>query len=173
MKCQVSASSLHAMAEESPAWLTEQERAGWLAVAATMTKLPAALDAQLQSDAGLSFFEYMVLAVLCEQPDRSMQMSDIADFASASLSRLSHTAKRLEQQGLLRREQIPGHGRRTRAIVTDAGYAKVVATAPGHVAEVRRLLIDDLTQDELAMLTRVGERVLRTIDGGRCPGAGD
>lgn len=154
------------MAQKNARWLTAQERDAWLAFAATMTKFPAALDAQLQAEAGLSFFEYMVLAVLSEQPDRSMQMTDIAEFASASLSRLSHTAKRLEQQGLITRQQVPGHGRRTRAIVTDAGYDKVVSTAPGHVAEVRRLLIDDLTASELVTLAKVGEKVLRKIDDG-------
>ena len=73
-----------------------------------------------------------------EQPDRILQMSDIASFASASLSRLSHTATRLERQGLITREQVPGHGRRTQASLTSAGYEKVRSTAPGHVAQVRR-----------------------------------
>lgn len=154
------------MAQESVRWLTAEERQAWLSFAAMMVKFPAALDAQLHADAGLSFFEYMVLAVLSEQPDRSMQMTDIAEFASASLSRLSHTAKRLEQQGLITRQQVAGHGRRTRAILTDAGYDKVVMTAPGHVEEVRRLLIDDLTASELATLAKVGEKVLRKIDAG-------
>lgn len=150
-------------------WLTPDERNAWLAVAALVVKLPVALDSQLQADAGLSFFEYMVLAVLSEQPDRSLQMSDIAEFASASLSRLSHTATRLEKQGLLTRQQVPGRGRRSKAVLTDAGYDKVVATAPGHVGNVRRLLIDDLSLDELATLSKVGEQVLRNLGGG-CPG---
>ena len=138
----------------------------WLGLMRFSLIVPRRLEHELQAEAGLSFFEYMVLAVLSEQPDRSMQMTDIAEFASASLSRLSHTAKRLEQQGLITRQQVPGHGRRTRAIVTDAGYDKVVSTAPGHVAEVRRLLIDDLTASELVTLAKVGEKVLRKIDDG-------
>lgn len=154
------------MAQNDVRWLTTEERESWLAFAAMMVKFPAALDAQLQADAGLSFFEYMVLAVLSEQPDRSMQMTEIAGFASASLSRLSHTAKRLERHGYITRQQVPGHGRRTRAILTDAGYDKIVATAPGHVVEIRRLLIDDLTVKELATLAKVGEKVLRKIDDG-------
>ena len=158
------------MADQGARWLTAQERGAWLSFAGMMVKFPSALDRQLQADAGLSFIEYMVLAVLCEQPDRSLQMTEIAEFSSASLSRLSHTAKRLEQQGLITREQVPGHGRRTRAILTDAGYDKVVATAPGHVAEVRRLLIDDLTAGELATIARVGDGVLRTLQEGPRPG---
>lgn len=149
---------------EEPRWLSPQEREAWLATSALMVTLPAALDAQLQRDADLSFFEYMVLAVLAEQPDRTMQMSDIAAFASGSLSRLSHTAKRLERDGYLTRCKVPGPGRRTHATLTDAGHAKVVRTAPGHVAEVRRLLVDNVAPDDLAVLARVGKAITRRLD---------
>ncbi len=93
---------------DEPRWLTPPaERSAWLAMAALTVKLPGSLDAQLQRDQGISFFEYMVLSVLSERADRTLQMSFIAEATSSSLSRLSHTAKRLEGQGLLRRERIP------------------------------------------------------------------
>lgn len=152
--------------EAEPRWLTPVEREAWLATAAIIIKLPAALDAQLQADAGLSFFDYMVMAALSEREDRTMQMSEIAGFTSASLSRLSHTAKRLEQQGFLVRTQVPGPGRRTNATLTEAGYAKVVASAPGHVANVRRLLIDAVSAEQLVALGQVGRQVLDGLGGG-------
>lgn len=145
-------------------WLNADERAAWLAVAALIVKLPAELDAQLQRDAGLSFFEYMVMAVLSEQPDRSLQMSEIARLASASLSRLSHTAKRLERQGYLRRTRCGGPGRRTTATLTQAGFDKVAEAAPGHVATVRRVLVDAVDPGELETLRVVGGAVLARID---------
>jgi DNA-binding MarR family transcriptional regulator len=146
------------------AWLTPEERAAWLAAAALVVKLPYALDTQLQADAGLSFFDYMVLAVLSEQPDRSLQMSDIARFTSASLSRLSHAATRLERQGFLTRTRLPGSGRPTLARLTDAGWEKVVATAPGHVGRVRELLVDAVTPEQLHALRTISETVLDRID---------
>lgn len=145
-------------------WLDADERAAWLAANALIVRLPAALDAHLQRTAGLSLFEYMVMAVLSEQPDRTLQMSDIAAAASASLSRLSHVAGRLERQGFLRRDRLPGAGRRTSATLTDEGYAKVVATAPGHVAAVRELLIDAVTPEDLAALRRIGTTVAHLVD---------
>lgn len=145
-------------------WLTAEERASWLAAAALIVKLPNALDAQLQADQKLSFFEYMILAVLSEQDDRTLQMSDIADATSASLSRLSHTVKRLEGQGLVRRERIEGAGRRTNAVLTQAGMDKVVAAAPGHVARVRELVVDAVSPGDLAALRRIGHQVLDRID---------
>ncbi|MCF6379872.1 MarR family winged helix-turn-helix transcriptional regulator [Nocardioides KLBMP 9356] len=158
------------MTADEPQWLTEDERAAWLAASAVLIRLPAALDAQLQADHGLTFFEYMVLAVLSEREDRTLQMSDIAAATSSSLSRLSHVVKRLEAQGLVRRERVPGAGRRTNAVLTDAGFAKVVAAAPGHVARVRDLLVDAVPAEDLAALRRIGETVLGRIDPeDRCP----
>jgi DNA-binding MarR family transcriptional regulator len=147
-----------------PRWLGDDELAAWMATAALVIKLPGALDAQLQAEQGLTFFEYMVLAVLSEQPDRTLQMSFIATATSSSLSRLSPVAKRLEAQGFLRRERVPGAGRRTNAVLTDAGLAKVVAAAPGHVARVRDLLVDAVPAEDLAVLRRVGETVVGRID---------
>lgn len=146
-----------------PSWLTADERAAWLAATALMGLLPTALDTRMQRDAGLSFFEYMVLALLSEQPDRTMQMSDLALAASASLSRLSHVVGRLEKQGFVDRARLPGRGRRTQAILTETGYAKVVATAPGHVTVVRDLFIGQLTATELATLERIGRKVTARI----------
>lgn len=161
-------------AQERVRWLSDEERAAWLALAALTVKLPAALDAELQADAGLSLFEYMVMAVLSEQPERSMQMSDVARLTSASLSRLSHTAKRLEKQGYLQRRRCPGAGRRTTATLSRAGYDKVVTTAPAHVAQVRRLLIDAITPEQLAVLREVGDAVVARIDpDNHCPSARD
>jgi DNA-binding MarR family transcriptional regulator len=152
--------------EDEPRWLDDRQQRAWLTFAAMMVKLPAALDAQLQRDSGLSHFEYLVLAGLSEQPDRTLQMSEIARFSSSSLSRLSHVAARLEAKGWLTRARVPGPGRRTDATLTEAGYAKVVEAAPGHVAAVRDLVVDVLSERELAALGRIAAGILTAIDPG-------
>ncbi|MFJ8809820.1 MarR family winged helix-turn-helix transcriptional regulator [Streptomyces sp. NPDC102490] len=152
-------------------WLNGDELAAWLANSAIMISLPAALDARMQREAQLTFFEYMVLSVLSEQPDRTMQMSALAARTAASLSRLSHVVGRLEKRELLARKRIPGSGRRTAATLTEAGYDVVVAAAPGHVAAVREYLIDGLGPQELAALRRIGAAVDAAIKRGQ-PDAG-
>lgn len=147
-----------------PRWLDARERAAWLSLAGLMVKLPAALDAQLQRDGGLSHFEYMVLAMLSEHSERRIRMSDLAAMTNGSLSRLSHVATRLERQGFLRREPCPEDGRCTNAALTDEGYAKVVATAPGHVATVRSLVIDAVSAGQLTELRTIGEAILARVD---------
>lgn len=145
-------------------WLDDDERSAWLAVAAIMITLPAALDARLRREAGVTFFEYLVLSVLSEREGATMQMSEIAAGVSASLSRLSHVVTKLEKQGLLCRGRLPGSGRRTSATLTGAGYATVVAAAPGHVAAVREYLVDTLERTDLATLHRIGVAVAGRID---------
>jgi DNA-binding MarR family transcriptional regulator len=128
-----------------------------------MIKLPAALDLQPQRDAGLTHFEYQVLAGLSQAPNRTLRMSTLAVFANGSLSRLSHVVNRLENKGWIYRQPCPQDGRYTNAILTDDGYDKVVDTAPGHVEEVRKLTVDQLTKAQLKQMSAIGRRVLEGI----------
>ncbi|MEV6971645.1 MarR family transcriptional regulator [Hamadaea sp. NPDC051192] len=147
-------------------WLSSEETRSWLALNAVMIKLPFALDAQLQRDAGLNHFEYQVLAGLSQSPGRSMRMSDLAVLANGSLSRLSHVVGRLEKRGWVRREPDPDDGRFTLALLTETGWDKVVATAPGHVAAVRKYVFDALTPEQVRQLAEIGAQVIHAIDPG-------
>ncbi|WP_431676766.1 MarR family winged helix-turn-helix transcriptional regulator [Kitasatospora sp. KL5] len=160
------------MDADEPRWLSEEEKESWLALGSMLIRLPAALDAQLQRDAGISHFEYQVMAGLSMAPDHTLRMSELAVLADGSLSRLSHVVKRLEQRGWVRRTPDPEDGRYTLALLTPSGWDKVVATAPGHVAEVRRLVFDPLTRAQQRQLRDIGRRVTTAIDpDGSCPGS--
>ncbi|MBN9792548.1 MarR family transcriptional regulator [Pseudonocardia sp. TMWB2A] len=145
--------------QDDPQWLDDAEMQAWLANSAIMISLPAALDARMRRESDLTFFEYMALSVLSEQPERSLQMSELAARTAASLSRLSHVVGRMERRGLVVRARLPGAGRRTVATLTEAGRGVVVAAAPGHVAAVREYLLDHLERRDLAALTRIGGAV--------------
>ncbi|HET6344733.1 MAG TPA: MarR family transcriptional regulator [Myxococcota bacterium] len=149
---------------QAPRWLTTQERASWLSLAAMLIKLPCALDAQLQRDAGLSHFEYQVLAGLSEAPERSLRMSELAVLANGSLSRLSHVVNRLEKRGWVRRATDPADGRFTLAVLTEKGWEKVVETAPGHVEAVRSFVFDALSDEQAKQLNQIGYKIIKAID---------
>lgn len=150
--------------EEATPWLNPAEGAAWRQFARLISKLPAALEQQLQRDAGLSHFEYIVLSHLSGAPERTLRMSALAEIANGSLSRLSHAVARLEGRGWMRREPCPENGRYTNAILTDDGYDKVVATAPGHVRAVRELVIDALNPAQLQQLREIGECIMARIE---------
>ncbi|MET4049267.1 DNA-binding MarR family transcriptional regulator [Rhodococcus sp. UYP5] len=154
-----------------PRWLTDDQQTAWRSLVALLTRLPAALDTQLQRDSGLTHFDYFVLSVLSEHPDRRIQLRDLAKFANASLSRLSHVVTKLEKVGWVRRESIPG-SRGSYAVLTDSGMDKVVESAPGHVATVQALLFEGLGDSEVARLAALSEVMLRQLDKGIAEGTG-
>jgi DNA-binding MarR family transcriptional regulator len=133
-----------------------------------LSMLPAALGEQLQSDSGLSFTEYYVLAGLSDAPERSMRMSQLALFANAELSRLSHMVSRLEKRGFVTRRPDPTDGRYTQAILTDAGFAHLATAAPGHVTRVRELVFDALSPDEVDALHRITDKINRRLNPEDC-----
>jgi len=160
------------MAQESPRrgdepdvqWLTADELDAWLSVVRLMMWLPWSIDQQLQRDSGLRMVEYQVLAMLSENPERTMRMSSLAEVTNASLSRLSRLVRRLEERGMVRREPDPTDGRFTKAVLTEKGFRTLAEAAPGHVAHVRSLVIDVLSPEQLRRLGRDADRIMTRID---------
>ena len=147
-----------------PTWLDDDEQRAWRALVAVLLRLPVALERQLERDADLTHFEYFVLALLSEAEARTLRLSHLAAQADASLSRLSHVVTRLERRGLVRRVPCTEERRATNAVLTDDGLALVVATAPGHVAEVRRRVFDGLTARDVDDLARIADRIAARVD---------
>jgi DNA-binding MarR family transcriptional regulator len=145
-------------------WLTSDEMATWRALDRLLTRLPGALEAQLEQDAELSLMEYYVLAGLSDQPDGSIRISRLAELAHCELSRLSRLISRHERRGLVRREPDPDDGRSTLAILTEAGRQHLAAAAPPHVALVRRLVFDALDRDEQHALRAAADAIVARAD---------
>ena len=144
-------------------WLDPEEEEVWLRLVGVVIRLPAALDAQLRCDAGLSHFEYQILAALSMIETRTLPMSDMAEFTESSLSRLSHACRRLEAHGWVKRSPDPDDGRVTLATLTKAGYAKIVDAAPGHLRTVRLLVFDPLTKQQVRQLGQALARIQARI----------
>jgi DNA-binding MarR family transcriptional regulator len=145
-------------------WLDGAEQATWRAFLATSELLYAALDRQLQRDAGMTHGTYVVLAMLSEAPGRSLRMSELAVRANSTPSRLSHAVSRMEDRGWVRRDRSDQDGRGTVAVLTDEGWDVLVRTAPGHVEAVREALFDRLTPAQVSSLRAVCEAVLDGLD---------
>ena len=145
-------------------WLTREQLAAWIRLTAVLELLPTALDSQLRRDAELTHFDYYVLAMLSESPDRTMRMAKLAASTTATLARLSHVVQRLETRGLLERVPCPEDRRATNARLTEAGWRKVREAAPGHVDFVRDNVIDALTPEQITQLAHIGQAILRRLD---------
>ena len=148
----------------STEWLSEDEMTAWVRLAAVMELLPGVLDGQLRRDANLTQFEYYVLAILSEDPGRTLRMTELARLTNATLPRLSHVVTRLEGRGLVERFPCPEDRRATNARLTEAGWAKVEEAAPGHAASVRHHVIDPLSSEQIDQLAAIGDAILSRLD---------
>ena len=145
-------------------WLDDEQREIWVKLVAVVELLPGVLDSQLRRDAALTHFEYFVLAMLSEATDRTLRMTTLAQRTNATLPRLSHVVRRLEDRGLVDRLPCPEDGRATNAQLTKSGVAVVVAAAPGHVATVRHHVIDALTPSQMKQLRGITDALLTRLD---------
>ncbi|MEV4822540.1 MarR family transcriptional regulator [Micromonospora sp. NPDC049274] len=138
-------------------WLNPDEQRTWRAFLAASRALMDTLDRDLQRDAGMPHAYYEILVRLSEAPGRQLRMSDLAEAAGSSRSRLSHAVARLEAAGWVRREDCPTDRRGQIAVLTDEGFAILAAAAPGHVEGVRRHLFDALSPAQVDQLRRISE----------------
>jgi DNA-binding MarR family transcriptional regulator len=141
-------------------WLTADEQRTWRAYLAATKLLSAQLERELQRSQGFSHGYYDILVRLSEAPDRRLRMSDLADAADSSRSRLSHAVSRLEELGWVVRETCASDRRGAYANLTDAGFAALVEAAPSHVESVRTHLFDPITAEDARLLGEICEKVV-------------
>ena len=144
--------------------LDPREQAAWVRLAAVLELLPGVLDSQLRRDSGLTHFEYYALAMLSESPGSTLRMTGLAAQTHATLPRLSHVVRRLEERGLVVRFPCPDDARATNVRLTEEGWTTLRAAAPGHVATVRSHVIDALTGKQVEQLTAIGNALLDRLD---------
>lgn len=145
-------------------WLSEPEKAAWTRLVAVLELMPGVLDSQLRRDSGVTHFDYMVLIGLGDAPGHTLRMSELAGRTNSTLPRLSHVVRRLEERGFVERFTCPTDARATMARLTDEGWQKVRAAAPGHVDVVRHQVIDALTPEQLEQLVGISDALLGRLD---------
>src|ERR1700722_10262915 len=127
-----------------PRWLNPDEQQAWRATVNLSQLLMRQLDRDLNAH-GLNGHDYEILVELSEPPDRRLRMTELADATSQSRSRLSHQISRMENRGLVRRDNCEGDKRGTFAVLTEPGMDAIKRVAPYHVENVRRHFIDRLS----------------------------
>ncbi|MBB5923361.1 DNA-binding MarR family transcriptional regulator [Actinoalloteichus hoggarensis] len=137
------------------AWLSPREQEIWRSCLHAQQTLHEALDQQLRRDAGIPHAYYHILVALSECDGRRTSMTKLAAEVGSSPSRLSHAVSRLEARGWVARRRDRRNRRVVLASLTDQGFAALAAAAPGHVREVRRMLFDRLSPEQLDALADV------------------
>jgi DNA-binding MarR family transcriptional regulator len=148
----------------STRWLNQEEGETWRSFMAACQAFFSAIDAQLQRDSQMPLAYYEILVRLEAAPDRTMRMTQLAEAAAASKSRISHAVARLEERGWVRRMDCPTDRRGQNAVLTDEGFAALAEAAPGHVEQVRQSLFDTLTSEQVKQLRAIAEAMIGAKD---------
>jgi DNA-binding MarR family transcriptional regulator len=148
----------------APRWLDEREARLWRSWLRLNQELPSVLEEQISRDAGLSAADYAVLVPLSESPDGMLRARELRREILWDRSRLSHQVRRMEQRGLVVREECAEDARGAMVRMTDRGRAAIEGAAPGHVAATRHYVFDLLSDEEVDVLTAVFDRVLANLE---------
>ena len=146
----------------APRWLSPTEMKAWRRYIIASRRLLEALDSDL-ADHDLSMPDYEILAQLSDAPERKMRMSELAEIALLSRSRLSHRMKVMEKAGWVKREPCPVDKRGYFAVMTPKGWKAIVAAAPDHVESVRNRFIDHLSKADQQMIAEIFERIEQSL----------
>lgn len=154
-------------------WLSDRERDAWIGLIAVLYRVPAALDQHLRDSAGMTHFNYQVMVILSAAPERTLCMSELAQATGGSLSRLSQVSSRLEKAGWISRCPDPDDGRTTLATLTEVGFEALANAAPGHVEQVRQMVFDPLTAEQVQQLADITNAILQSPATGPDPRPGN
>ena len=146
-------------------WLSDGQQRSWRAFLGGVTVLMDRLDRDLRNDHGVSLPEYEILVRLSEAPNRTLRMAELAERVALSRSRLTHTVKRLEADGILRRERCDEDGRGVQAVLTDVGLKLLTQAADTHIRGVQEHFIAHASPQELDAIGDVMERIRTDLQG--------
>jgi DNA-binding MarR family transcriptional regulator len=145
-------------------WLDDTQQQVWRQWLDVTTRLPAALNRQLQEGSELSLSDFDVLVPLSEQDDGRLRIGALAERLQWERSRLSHHLSRMERRALVRREECLDDRRGWWVVLTAAGRRAIESAAPDHVRFVREVFIDLLDDDDLAVLGSITARIAERLD---------
>ncbi|NIZ90790.1 MarR family winged helix-turn-helix transcriptional regulator [Kineococcus rubinsiae] len=149
----------------APPPLTPEEELTWRTLMRLMVALPRAIDEDLLRRSGLGLTRYVVLMRLSEAPAHTLRMSDLAEAASISPSRMTRVAQSMAQDGLVVRNPDPSDARAALLTLTDEGRERLEEAWPAHLAGVRALVMDHLGAEDLPRVRRFTDLLLRAVEG--------
>jgi DNA-binding MarR family transcriptional regulator len=146
-------------------WLTKREARIWQSYRDVRRELQAAFHLQLSREEGISAADYAVMVPLSEASDGQLRTKDLGIALGWDRSRTSHQVTRMVKRGLLIRDFCADDARGSIVRLTPAGRNSIENAAPNHVALVRQLFFDPLSDAELDALGVTLDRILTAIRG--------
>jgi len=140
-------------------WLTQEEQEVWRRWVGVTQRLFNEFEDDLQTQSGLTMSDYEILVTLSESPGREARMSELAERAIISRSRLTYRVDRMVKSGLVTRADADQDRRGVVAKLTDAGMQHLVDAAPKHVDKVQQLLFSQLDGEDVQALKGILDKL--------------
>ncbi|SNS32572.1 DNA-binding transcriptional regulator, MarR family [Actinoplanes regularis] len=139
--------------------LSETQLQHWRTFIEASWALHTTLEDELRAATGLSMNDYHVLIALAEAPDRRIRMGELANRLVFSPSRITYQISSMVKRGLVEKVSCPGDRRGFEAVLTERGFAALRDAAPAHLKTVRQNFIDQLDDEELAVVGRAFAKI--------------
>jgi DNA-binding MarR family transcriptional regulator len=138
--------------------LTDLESDAWRGFLYAHDRIWREIEAGLRP-LNVTMAEYSALALLGEAGPAGARMSDLARQRLMSSGGFTRLADRLEARGLIERRPATEDGRGYVAVLTRAGRALLSKAWKRQYADLRRLFLDPLDDDDLRDLARIWARL--------------
>ncbi|MFF4243378.1 MarR family winged helix-turn-helix transcriptional regulator [Streptomyces sp. NPDC001822] len=143
---------------ESP-WVDEREQRAWRSLMKMQAGLSEYVERRLRTRSGLSTADYHVLTHLSGAPEGRLRPFALGKALQWEKSRLSQHLTRMQKRDLVCRERCATDQRGAVVVITPQGRALIEAAAPLHAADVRDVLIDHMTPEQMDLLIELGDQV--------------
>jgi DNA-binding MarR family transcriptional regulator len=143
---------------------TADDLATWRAFIETSERLRSVIGSRMQADSGLSSGDYSVLLSLSETKDHRARSSELAVKVGWERSRLSHHLGRMEQRGLIRRDDCETDNRGAEVVLTTAGAEAFRRSSAPHLHAIQELFIGALSPAQLASVRELSEALVESLD---------
>ena len=139
--------------------LNSEQLGAYFALMEVSNLLQYAVNEHLRAEGDLRYVQFEILARLADSPEGRLRMTDLADGVVYSRSGLTYQAGLLDKRGLITRSPSPDDERSVIVTVTDAGRDLVARVLPEHADQVRQLLFDPMSGEDLTALSAILGRV--------------
>ena len=113
------------------------------------------LSARLLTDHGLSITDYQCLLALTHAESGAMRRVDLAEQLLLTPSGVTRLLDGLERDGWVTKGSCSTDARVTYAVLTEEGRERLESAGRSHVAQVRDLIEDQLSPEELETLVEL------------------
>lgn len=145
-----------------PRWLNETQQQAWRAFLVLVNRGVPNLERTLKEH-DLFIVHYVILVALSESPNDTMRMSELAEAANLSRSRLAHRIETLIDRGDVSVDRDLEDQRGKHASLTAKGRRRLESGAPLHAEDVQQLLFDHLDPTETECFARALTKIAASL----------